>query len=145
VPSGGGRDVPDIAFSASADISPYYVVTDGSIQFYGGTSVAAPVFAGILTLINQYMVENHALLKPGLGNINPALYELAQIAPAAFHDVTLGNNIVPCEPGSPNCVGNVNGVGSMGYAAGPGYDRVTGLGSVDAYALATSWLTRVLR
>jgi pseudomonalisin len=41
-----------------------------------------------------------------------------------FHDITAGNNSVP---------------GVTGYAAGPGYDLATGLGSVDANVLASSW------
>src|ERR1035437_5848197 len=45
-----------------------------------------------------------------------------------------GDNIVPCEVNSPNCQN-----GSMVYQAGPGYDLVTGLGSVDAYQLVTQW------
>src|SRR5208283_5407442 len=71
--------------------------------------------------------------QPGLGNINPALYELAQTVPGAFHDITTGDNIVSCTGGR-GCV-----AGYLGYSAGPGYDQVTGLGSVDAYALITNW------
>jgi hypothetical protein len=60
---------------------------------------------------------------------------LAQSAPAAFHDIISGNNVVPCVPRSTqDCTAS-----SMGYQAAPGYDLVTGLGSVDAYVLALSW------
>jgi hypothetical protein len=51
-----------------------------------------------------------------------------------FHDITTGNNIVPCEDSTPDCTN-----GSFGYKAGVGYDLVTGLGSVDAYNLITAW------
>ena len=100
-------------------------------MFYpnGGTAAAAPTFAGIVALLNQYVGEQ------GLGNINPNLYALAQSGPAAFHDITTGSNIVPCVTHStPDCKN-----GSMGYSAGAGYDLVTGLGSVDALKLAQSW------
>src|SRR5208337_2539555 len=50
------------------------------------------------------------------------------------HDVTAGNNAVPCAPGSPDCVN-----GTLGYSAGPGYDQTTGLGSVDAFNLVHQW------
>ena len=48
--------------------------------------------------------------------------------------MTTGNNIVPCQAGTPNCAN-----GQFGYTAGVGYDLVTGLGSVDAYNLITAW------
>jgi uncharacterized protein (TIGR03437 family) len=51
-----------------------------------------------------------------------------------FHDVVNNNNIVPCNLGSPDCL-----IGSFGYNAGVGYDPATGLGSVDANNLVTSW------
>ncbi|HET9101492.1 MAG TPA: hypothetical protein VFN62_13945, partial [Acidobacteriaceae bacterium] len=57
-----------------------------------------------------------------------------------FHDVTTGNNAVVCVAGSPNCVGNSGGYGVMSCCnAGTGYDMATGLGSVDAAALAAVW------
>ena len=51
-----------------------------------------------------------------------------------FHDVTAGNNIVPCKTGTPDCT-----TGRYGYNAGPGYDHVTGLGSIDAAKLLENW------
>jgi uncharacterized protein (TIGR03437 family) len=132
VPSDNARDVPDVAFSASADHDGYIIVVSGAVQVYGGTSIATPVFSGIVALLNQSQVASGA--KSGLGNINPTLYALAQSAPTAFHDVTVGNNSVPCVAASPNCVN-----GTLGFSAGPGYDRATGLGSVDAFNLVTAW------
>src|SRR5208283_4037925 len=64
----------------------------------------------------------------------PTLYSLAAKSPAAFHDITAGDNDVPCQIGTPNCT-----TGSMGYSAGPGYDLATGLGSVNGYNLVTAW------
>jgi uncharacterized protein (TIGR03437 family) len=134
VPADGARDVPDVSFSASPDHDGYLVVISGKVGIIGGTSASTPVFAGIVTLLNQYLVNTGAQTKAGLGNINPTLYGLARNSPSVFHDITVGNNIVPCKAGSPNCSN-----GTMGYSAGPGYDLVTGLGSVDAYSLASSW------
>jgi adhesin/invasin len=61
---------------------------------------------------------------------------MAQSGNGAFHDITTGDNIVKvtCDANSSNCV-----AGSFGYAAGPGYDQASGLGSVDAYNLVTGW------
>ena len=137
VPADSFRDVPDIALSASPDHDPYLICSAGwctngyrNSQTYldavGGTSAAAPSFAGIVALINQKMHSSQ-------GNINPALYAVASTAPGAFHDITAGSNVVPCVIGKPNCT-----TGTMGYTAGPGYDQVTGLGSIDAYNLASA-------
>jgi len=109
-------------------------VYSGSSTFFGGTSAAAPVMAGVVALLNQYLTSNGTLKQPGLGNINPMLYRLAQSAPEAFHDVVSGDNAVPCASGSPQCVN-----GKFGQSAAPGYDMATGLGSIDAYNLARSW------
>jgi uncharacterized protein (TIGR03437 family) len=135
VPSDKARDVPDVALSA-AHHDGYAGVTGGLTVIYSGTSASTPSFAGIVALLNQTQAQ------PGLGNINPALYRLAQSTSGAsvFHDITTGNNIVTCAKNSPDCqvaAGAQNG--SMGYQAGPGYDLVTGLGSVDAYQFVTQW------
>jgi uncharacterized protein (TIGR03437 family) len=137
VPNDGQRDVPDVALDAAAQHDPYLIFTNGgTISYDGGTSVATPIFAGLVVLLNQYLVKNGIQATPGLGNINPALYRLAQTTPQSFHDITQGSNIVPCQVGTPDC-----STGSFGYSAGPGYDLVTGLGSVDAANLITNWST----
>jgi len=84
-----------------------------------------------------------------LGNINTTIYSIAGTTPTAFHDITSGNNIVPCTSGTPT-----SGAASVrcpttaplqiGYSAGAGYDLVTGLGSVNANVLATAWPGLVL-
>src|SRR5258706_593783 len=112
----------------------------------GGTSASAPVFAGIVVLLNQYLGGN------GLGNINPTLYSLAKTpSNGAFHQVTSGDNVVYCEGGTPSnfpasyqCPGAAGSIGSIGFQASnadsvTGYNLVTGLGSVDANALAVAW------
>jgi uncharacterized protein (TIGR03437 family) len=134
VPSAGVRHVPDLSVSASADHDGYYVYTGGSASYFGGTSVAAPTMAGIFVLLNHYLVSTGIERQAGLANVNPTLYRMAQSTPNAFHDVTQGNNIVPCAVGSPNCT-----TGTMGLSAGSGYNSVTGLGSVDAANLIHQW------
>jgi len=132
VPNDGARDVPDVAMDASNDHDPYNVLTGGQWQHFGGTSVATPVFAGIVALLNQHLSANGS--QPGVGNINTVLYPMAQTSQNVFHDIVVGNNIVPCEAGTPDCTD-----GEFGYYTGRGYDLVTGLGSVDAYNLVVNW------
>lgn len=146
------RFVPDLSLSSSAYHDPDLICSQvyggtnndtpegtsctsgfrdstGYLDAVGGTSVAAPSFAGILALIEQKAGTS-------FGNVNQAIYTLAQNSSAygsAFHDVTVGNNMQPCDAGTVDCP---NG-GSIGYSAGTGYDLATGLGSIDASALAT--------
>ena len=129
VPNDGARDVPDVAIAASPDHDGYLMVSSGSLQIIGGTSVGGPQFAGIAALLSQYLIKNGYQSSQALGNINPQLYSLASVA-GVFHDITTGNNSVPdCE----GCAA------ITGYTAGPGYDRVTGLGSPNVYNLVTAW------
>lgn len=149
VPTDGQRDVPDVAMFAgdgALDDSTAYVIcaegdcasgapnltTSGGAA--GGTSAATPVFAGIVALLNNYLVSNNIISAPGLGNINPTLYLMAGNTTNVFHSITQGNNIVPCALGTTNCT-----TGSFGYSAGPGYNQVTGLGSVDGFNLVHAW------
>jgi hypothetical protein len=135
VPNDQHRDVPDISFAASASHDGYWIAKNGAMACCeGGTSISTPIFAGVLALLNQYQISIGAQTKPGLGNVNPMLYKLAQTTPGIFNDVTVGSNIVPCEAGSKDCSG-----GGLGYSAGPGYDQATGLGSADIYRLVTQW------
>jgi uncharacterized protein (TIGR03437 family) len=134
VPDDTARDVPDIALTAAGH-DPYYVAQGGRLISTYGTSAASPSMAGILALLEQYQVaKGYQRNGTGLGNINPQLYRLAQAAPTAFHDIVTGDNKVPCTQGSPGCL-----TGTYGYAAGPGYDMATGLGSVDAYSFVTQF------
>jgi subtilase family serine protease len=141
-PVDGQRDVPDIALNASNAHDPYLVCAQGScvvgfresaggnLNPFGGTSVSAQVFAGILAILNQ------ATNSKGLGNANIELYALAASSPAAFHDITTGNNMVPCTSGSVDCP---SGTTEIGYSAKAGYDLATGLGSLDVATLARAW------
>jgi uncharacterized protein (TIGR03437 family) len=139
VPNDNVRHVPDVAFSAASHDGYYIYFADAGGNFpVFGTSAGTPAMAGMVALLNQYLVTNGVLTKPGLGNINPQLYRLAQSTPAVFHDTTSGDNIVPCAQGSPDCL-----TGSYGFPAGAGYDMTTGLGSIDANALATNWAAAI--
>jgi len=133
VPNDGFRHVPDLSLSASADHDGYIVYSSGASAVFGGTSIAAPTMAGIVALLNQYLLSIKAQSGAGLGNINPTLYRLASV-PGVFHDVTVGNNSVSCVSGSPGC-----NSGSYGYSAAPAYDQATGLGSPDAFNLVHQW------
>jgi uncharacterized protein (TIGR03437 family) len=136
VPSDNARHVPDVSLNASADHDGYMVYTGGTLAIYGGTSVPTPIFAGLTAVLNQYAVSKGLQSAPGLGNINPNLYALAQSTPAIFHDITAGDNIVSvsCGRRQINCNNQ-----PVGYDAGPGYDQATGLGSIDAWQLVTNW------
>lgn len=101
----------------------------------GGTSAAAPAFAGMLALVAQ--AHGSPSDNYRLGEVNNILYQLAQSEYATvFHDITTGNNSVPCAAGSPDCGPNLF---LTGYDAGPGYDLASGLGSVDVAAMVENW------
>lgn len=98
--------------------------SEGTFDSIGGTSAGVPSFAGVVALVNQKTGTTQ-------GNVNPAIYSLATSEPYVFHDITVGNNEVPCTQGTTDCPSG----GSIGYVAGPGYDLASGLGSVDIAAL----------
>ncbi len=143
VPNDGARDVPDIALAADPQHDGYlFCVTDlantpctgGAFTLSnvaGGTSFGSPTFAGIVAILNQKTGSRQ-------GNINPALYALSAANVGAFHDITTGNNIVPCDRTTVDCP--TSGTAQYGFSAGPGYDLVTGLGSLDAAALVNNWV-----
>jgi trimeric autotransporter adhesin len=151
VPSDGVRDVPDVSmFAANNDNGSSYVTcelpgdctedapgsTEIQVHQIGGTSAAAPVFAGVMALVNQRYGPQ--------GQANTVLYPLAQQVPAVFHDITVGSNDTPCSPTTPfsiECVPDASG-GTFsigGWNATPGYDLASGLGSVDVNQLVTNW------
>lgn len=140
VPSDEARDVPDIALDSSNAHDPYFFCgapdangnncANGYVYEAGGTSFAAPIFAGITALIDQSTGST------GEGNINSSLYQFASSAPSVFHDITVGNNDSPCASGTTNCTGSTT---EIGYSATTGYDQTTGLGSIDALLLAQAF------
>jgi subtilase family serine protease len=106
------RNSPDVA--AEANLDNPTVVNGSFVTGYGGTSFAAPRWAGFLALVNQQSVANG---KGTVGFINPAVYGLGVSTSysSAFHDITSGSN-----PPS---------AGGSGFSAVAGYDLVTGWGS----------------
>ena len=141
VPADSARDLPDVSlFAANGINGSFYAVcaADGDCQGasnpqisgFGGTSVSSPAFAGIMAIVNQAYGPQ--------GQADYELYPLAAKMPTAFHDIQAGTNQMPCLAGSPNCT---NGE-LTGYAATPGYDLATGLGSIDANVLVTNWNSR---
>ncbi|MGA6951473.1 MAG: protease pro-enzyme activation domain-containing protein [Candidatus Sulfotelmatobacter sp.] len=153
IPDDSVRDLPDVSLSAASH-DPYLLCLEGScepnsqgefyIYFVGGTSASAPSFAGVMALVDQQMANLNPAqgLRQGLANY--ILYRLAvaqnnslsqcnasdtSTLPAStcvFNDATVGDNVVPGEPGSQ-------------YQATPGYDQTTGLGSVNVTNLVNQW------
>jgi hypothetical protein len=150
VPDDGARDLPDVSLFASnganlsatplcaepGDCAP---ATGGEpqITLVGGTSVSSPSMAAVMALIDQNYGRQ--------GQADYTLYALARQVPSVFHDITLGTNDVTCISGigPPDCdvpIPNQPYLDSFGiYAAGPGYDMASGLGSIDVNQLLTNW------
>jgi hypothetical protein len=134
------RDIPDVALlAANGQYGALWAIcgedecpgSNGSISGVGGTSAAAPAFAGILAMVNQKVGATTRM-----GQANWILYPLAQTEPSAFHQIVTGNNSVYCTTQSPNC--GANGF-LTGYNSGSGYNLATGLGSVDISNLVNVW------
>ena len=131
------RYLPDVSLAAAGH-DGYLVFHQGGLYMVGGTSASSPAFAGLMAIVDQFTGGRN-------GNPNTRLYSLADQVPAAYHDVTTGTIAVPCAAGSPGCSTSAKSatVGVMtGYAAAQYYDLATGLGSVDAYVLASNWGAR---
>jgi len=95
-----GRGVPDVAGDADPNTG-YIIILNGKKYVFGGTSAVAPLWAGLIALINQ------KLGKP-VGCLNSLIYNERAMA-LAFRDITVGNN--------------------GAYHAGPGWDPCTGWGT----------------
>jgi Predicted protease len=189
LPSDGKRDLPDVSlFSGDGNNKSFYIVcqSDADItgdtgcnlttfsstspfhdfQAVGGTSAAAPTFAGIMALINQKTGQRQ-------GNANPSLYALGKneayascdsgtgnsgksSSTCVFNDITGNvaangntptlNNSVPCAGGATNCsktnsggFGVLTSAGSPAFTAGLGYDLATGLGTPNVANLINAW------
>lgn len=116
-PNSGARGVPDVALNSDPftgyaiyDTNSVYTSSaDGWTNGWGGTSFAAPQWAGIVALMDQYLGGSQGLINEGL---------YANATAGGFHSVTQGNNWY--------------------YDCGPGWNPVTGLGTPDVAALAQS-------
>src|SRR5580693_3547358 len=121
--AGTARGVPDVSADANGHTGMALVISTGSggytVSDSGGTSAAAPFWASVIALADQYAGRD-------LGFVNPALYHIAgsTLYRAAFHDVIKGNNTVTFPPQV-----------FTGYRAARGWDPVTGLGNPDAQVL----------
>ncbi len=120
---GATRGVPDVAADANPETGLALALSDGGQDYIltgaGGTSAAAPLWAAVIALADQYAGRH-------LGFVNPALYMIGRSAyyHQAFHDVTTGTNTVTFGTQT-----------ITGYRAAPGWDPVTGWGSPDAQVL----------
>ena len=113
----GRRLTPDVAAVADPD-NAIAIVFGQQRMAAGGTSMSAPIWAGLAAVMNQYLIENGGRQ---LGELNPMLYAIAEGAPRpAFRTIALGGNAVDL--------------------AQPGYDLVTGLGSPDVENLVQNVL-----
>ena len=115
---GAQRGTPDISMSAAPGCWAYYSFPGGSgpgWHIFAGSTVSAPMMAGIVALADE--VAGHRL-----GLINPALYKLGELQQAGHQ----GTGIVSVTAGN-NSFG-----GLTGYKAGPGYNLATGWGTINA-------------
>ena len=173
-PADGVRDLPDVSLFGSNNVwGHYYLIcfsdpnnggrsclgAPNTWSGYGGTSFTAPIMAGIQALVNQKTGSRW-------GNPNPIYYSLAATdfgpngggcdasaisngSSCTFHDVTLGDNVVPCT-GTNNCfigpdpvtVGVLslsNTAYQPAFRSSGGWDFATGVGSVDVWNLLSNW------
>jgi uncharacterized repeat protein (TIGR03803 family) len=110
--STSNRNMPDVA--ALADNVIWVIVRNGQEGVIGGTSAAAPLWAGFTALVNQQATATGVA---GPGYMNPALYAIGQGVgyAGAFHDIATGNNTNSSSP--------------QKFFAVPGYDLCTGWGT----------------
>jgi kumamolisin len=110
-PGTGGRGAPDVAGNADP-VTGYQIFSGGQAQVVGGTSAVAPLWAALVSRLAEATGQ-------WFGLIQPALYAgvIPGIGVPGFRDITSGNN--------------------GAYAAGPGWDACSGLGSPDGTALLT--------
>lgn len=108
------RNIPDVALVA--DIQIFLICNNGQGIEVGGTSAAAPLWAGFLALANQQAASKNSAV---VGFLNPAIYSLGASSSYAgdLHDIVSGSN---------------------GYSALPGFDLATGWGTPDGQALINS-------
>jgi subtilase family serine protease len=119
---GDRRGLPDVALSASFSGASLtfesFTGAPGTWKPAAGTSVATPYFAGIVAIADQAAHTR-------LGLLNPALYRLERSHAPGIVPVTRGGNTVSFKQGRKT-------ITVRGYQAGPGYNLVTGVGTIDA-------------
>lgn len=107
-----GRAYPDVSVMGSN----YLIYLNGKPIPVSGTSASTPVFAAMISLLNDLRLNAG---QPPLGFLNPWLYQLYAEQPNSFNDIVIGNN--SCASQSLCC--------EYGFLASPGWDAVTGLGT----------------
>jgi len=110
-----GRGVPDVAGDADP-VTGYQVLVDGKGFTIGGTSAVAPLWAGLIALVNQKLGHS-------VGYLNPGIYGLPSSS-GAFHDIITGNNDIRGNNGP--------------YPARSGWDACSGCGSPDGVKLLSA-------
>jgi kumamolisin len=113
-----GRGVPDVSGDADPQTG-YQIFLAGNPGVIGGTSAVAPLWAGLIARMNQRLVKIGS--KP-VGFLNPIIYGSSIANGGVFRDIISGNNDI---------TGTLNGL----YAAGPGWDPASGLGTPDGAKL----------
>lgn len=110
-----GRGIPDISGNADSQTG-YQIYVDGQDVTFGGTSAVAPLWAGLIALLNQK--RGHPI-----GFLNPLLYQHYQslVQSNALRSITSGNN--------------------GRYSAGPGWNACTGLGTPNGKQLLAALTT----
>lgn len=105
------RNIPDVALTAADQM--YIIYNNGQAATIGGTSAAAPLWAGFVALANEQAIAQG---KPAVGFLNPAIYAIGKTPgyPTDMHDIVTGTN---------------------GYSAVPGFDLATGWGTPNGQAL----------
>jgi subtilase family serine protease len=153
VPDDGVRDIPDVAMVASYVTPGAFMIQDNDCPNppsctdppadvawgyqVGGTSLATPIWTGISRLIQQMTGSR-------LGSMNSRIYKLANegLVKNGFRDVLTGNNTyIDCTvepPPNPSCALK-DEVTVPGYSAGPGYDLVTGWGTIDITTFTSAY------
>lgn len=120
-PADSSRDEPDVAaIAGGAGVAIY---SQGAPSGVGGTSAATPIWAGLYAVL----LQQKAPAGKGFTNAIEQIYTLAK-ANKGFHDITTGTQLGPGD-----------GAGNPGYAAGVGYDMVTGWGTPNLTALIANW------
>jgi subtilase family serine protease len=116
------RGIPDVSMDAacSSAVAVYATFPGSNPSHWSavcGTSLATPLFAGLVALADQRAGRP-------LGLINPALYRMSAAHDRGIVDITAGNNTARFTQGGASYT-------VRGYPAGVGYDLVSGIGTVD--------------
>jgi hypothetical protein len=139
IPATGDRNLPDVSLTAAGH-DPYLICIEGScgqgeFQGVGGTSASVQAFGGIMALVRQkinsragqadYVFYKLAATET-LANCNGSKTSGGPSTSCIFYDTTVGNNVVP-------------GITNGDYSSTVGYDRASGLGSVNITNLVNQW------